>query len=87
LDTENRAKGNAAGQFVAGIAGIVGQYSTGVALGKIQYYYYIVFIFWDIFEVIIVYLFFPETKVSPDNSLIIDSTTNIRIGPHLGGNQ
>jgi MFS family permease len=76
LDTENRAKGNAAGQLVAGIAGIVGQYSTGVALGDIGYYYYIVFIFWDIFEVIIVYFFFPETKVSHDYLFIIESHIN-----------
>ncbi|KAH6676855.1 putative MFS monosaccharide transporter [Plectosphaerella plurivora] len=62
LDTENRAKGNATGQLVAGIAGIVGQYTTGVAIGAIGYYYYLVFIFWDVFEVIIVYFFFPETK-------------------------
>lgn len=63
LDTETRAKGNAFGQVVAGLAGIVGQYTTGVAIGSIGYYYYLVFIFWDVFEVIIVYLFFPETKV------------------------
>ncbi|KAK7397901.1 hypothetical protein QQX98_012736 [Neonectria punicea] len=62
LTMETRAKGNAVGQIVASIAGIVGQYSTGVAIEYIGYYYYLVFIFWDCFEVIIVYFFFPETK-------------------------
>ncbi len=63
LTMETRAKGNAFGQIVASIAGIVGQYTTGVAIGNIGFYYYLVFIFWDVFEVIIVYFYFPETKV------------------------
>ncbi|KAJ0301553.1 hypothetical protein COL922a_013925 [Colletotrichum nupharicola] len=62
LDLETRAKGGAAGQVVASIAGIVGQYTTGVAIDHIGYYYYLVFVFWDCFEALVVYLFFPETK-------------------------
>ncbi|KAJ9130906.1 Sugar/inositol transporter [Pleurostoma richardsiae] len=62
LTMETRAKGNAVGQIVASAAGILGQYTTAVAIGSIGYYYYLVFIFWDCFEVFIVYLFFPETK-------------------------
>ncbi|KAH0834381.1 Lactose permease [Fonsecaea pedrosoi] len=62
LTTETRAKGNALGQIVASIAGVVGQYTTGVAISNIGYYYYLVFVFWDCFEVLVTYLFFPETK-------------------------
>lgn len=63
LTTETRAKGNAFGQIVASIAGVVGQYTTGVAIAKIGYYYYLVFVFWDCIEVLVTYLFFPETSV------------------------
>lgn len=73
LTTETRAKGNAFGQIVASIAGVVGQYTTGVAIGDIGYYYYLVFVFWDCFEVFITYLFFPETKVSAKAILALKS--------------
>jgi Na+/melibiose symporter-like transporter len=62
LPTENRAKGTAIGQVVGSAASILGQYTTAIAIGSIGYYYYIVFIFWDLIEFIIIYLFFVETK-------------------------
>ncbi|KAL2830622.1 general substrate transporter [Aspergillus cavernicola] len=62
LDLETRAKGGAAGQVVASIAAIVGQYTTGLAIDQLGYYYYLVFVFWDCIETLVVYLFFPETK-------------------------
>ncbi|KAL2841742.1 general substrate transporter [Aspergillus pseudoustus] len=62
LDLETRAKGGAAAQVVASIAGIVGQYTTGVAIADLGYYYYLVFVFWDCIEAAVVYFFFPETK-------------------------
>lgn len=62
LATETRAKGTAVGQLVGSAASILGQYTTAVAIGKIGYYYYIVFIFWDLIECTIVYFFFVETK-------------------------
>ncbi|OJJ06634.1 hypothetical protein ASPVEDRAFT_56213 [Aspergillus versicolor CBS 583.65] len=62
LSLETRAKGGAAAQVVASIAGIVGQYTTGVAIDQLGYYYYLVFVFWDCIETLVVYFFFPETK-------------------------
>jgi MFS family permease len=77
LDLETRAKGGAAGQIVALIAGIVGQYTMGGAIDHIGYYYYLVFVFWDCFEALVVYLFFPETKVS--FSILTRSSTTLRL--------
>ena len=31
-------------------------------MGSISYWYYMFFVFWDIFEVLIIYFFFVETK-------------------------
>ncbi len=62
LATETRAKGTAIGQVVGSAASILGQYTTAVAIEKIGYYYYIVFIFWDLIECTIIYFFFVETK-------------------------
>jgi sugar porter (SP) family MFS transporter len=62
LPTENRAKGTAIGQVVGSSASILGQYTTAIAIGAIGYYYYIVFIFWDLVEFTIIYFFFVETK-------------------------
>jgi len=39
----------------------VGQYSSSAALAGISYYYYIVFVVWDLIEAVIIYFFFPET--------------------------
>lgn len=62
LATETRAKGMAVGQVVGSAASILGQYTSAVAIDKIGYYYYLVFIFWDLIEFAIVYFFFVETK-------------------------
>ena len=87
LTTETRAKGNAFGQIVASVAGVVGQYTTGVAIGKIGYYYYLVFVFWDCFEVLITYLYFPETKVSQIISRQVLARLTGVPGTDSGGNQ
>ncbi|OKL60246.1 hypothetical protein UA08_04577 [Talaromyces atroroseus] len=62
LATETRAKGTAVGQVFGSAASILGQYTTAAAIASIGYYYYLVFIFWDILEWIIIYFFFVETK-------------------------
>ncbi|TQS32843.1 hypothetical protein Golomagni_06830, partial [Golovinomyces magnicellulatus] len=62
LPTETRAKGTAFGNVVSSAASILGQYTSAVAIDKIGYYYYIVFIVWDLIEAAIIYLFFVETK-------------------------
>lgn len=43
-------------------ASTVIQYSSGPAFQQIGYYFYIVFVFWDLFEAVFIYYFFPETK-------------------------
>lgn len=46
----------------AGIASFVNQFSAPKAMANIGYWYYVFYAFWDIFELIIVYFFFVETR-------------------------
>lgn len=62
LPTQTRAKGTAFGNVVSSAASILGQYTSAVAIAKIGYYYYLVFIGWDLIEATIIYFFFVETK-------------------------
>jgi sugar porter (SP) family MFS transporter len=62
LPTVTRAKGTAIGNLASSAASTVIQYSSGPAFAKIQYHFYIVFVFWDLFEAVFIYFFFPETK-------------------------
>ncbi|KAI3542797.1 MFS monosaccharide transporter [Colletotrichum filicis] len=62
LSTSTRAKGTAVGNFASAVGSTVIQYASGPAFLNIKYYFYIVFIFWDLFEAVIIYFFWPETK-------------------------
>ncbi|KAJ9151660.1 Sugar transporter-like protein [Coniochaeta hoffmannii] len=62
LPTATRAKGTALGNFASAASSTVLQYSSGPAFEKIGYYFYLVFVFWDLIEVAVMYLYFPETK-------------------------
>lgn len=62
LTTSTRAKGTAVGNFASSCISLVLAYSSGPAFEKIGYYYYIVFVFWDLLEAVFIYIFFPETK-------------------------
>lgn len=62
LPTATRAKGTAVGNFASSVSSVIIQYSSGPAFEKIHYYFYIVFIFWDLFEGVFMYFYFPETK-------------------------
>jgi sugar porter (SP) family MFS transporter len=62
LPTTTRAKGTAVGNFSSAVASTVLQYSSGPAFEKIGYYFYLVFVFWDLLEAVFMYFFFPETK-------------------------
>lgn len=62
LPTATRAKGTALGNFASSAASAVIQYSSGPAFKNIGYYFYLVFVFWDLFEAVIIYFFWPETK-------------------------
>lgn len=59
---KSRAKGKSLAQFFIACASAVISYSSGPAFQHIKYYFYIVFIRWDIFELIVIYFFWPETK-------------------------
>jgi sugar porter (SP) family MFS transporter len=60
--TATRAKGTAVGNLASSAASVVIQYSSGPAFEKIGYYFYLVFVFWDLFEAVFMYFYFPETK-------------------------
>jgi MFS family permease len=62
LATETRAKGTAVGSLVSSIASTIGQYTSATAIGSISYWYYLVFVFWDLVEFAIIYFYFVETK-------------------------
>ncbi|KAF4470118.1 Lactose permease [Fusarium albosuccineum] len=62
LTTTTRAKGTAVSNVASAAASVVIQYASGPAFENIGYYFYIFFVFWDIFEGIFIYFFFPETK-------------------------
>ncbi|KAL2877645.1 hypothetical protein SGCOL_007175 [Colletotrichum sp. CLE4] len=62
LSTSTRAKGTAVGNFASSAISLVLAYSSGPAFEKIGYYFYLVFVFWDILEAIFIFYFFPETN-------------------------
>ena len=49
-------------QLTGGCAGFVNTFAAPVALAKIGYWFYVFFVFWDVFEFLFVYFFFVETK-------------------------
>jgi hypothetical protein len=60
--TETRAKGTAIGNFGSNVAGTVIQYGSGPAFKKLGGYFYLVFVGWDLFEAVIIWFWFVETK-------------------------
>jgi sugar porter (SP) family MFS transporter len=62
LDTNTRAKGKSLAQFCTACASAIIQYASGPAFQNIKYYFYIVFIAWDVVELVVIYFFWPETK-------------------------
>ena len=62
LSTETRAKGTAVGNLASSISSTIIQYASGPAFKNIGYYFYLVFVFWDLIEVVFMYFYFVETK-------------------------
>ncbi|KAM5386634.1 hypothetical protein ACJZ2D_000597 [Fusarium nematophilum] len=62
LTTSTRAKGTALGNWASSAISLVLAYSSGPAFEKIGFYFYLVFVFWDLLEAVFIYFFFPETK-------------------------
>lgn len=62
LATSTRAKGTAVGNLASNVSTAIIQYASGPAFKDVGAYFYLVFVFWDLIEVLVMYLYFPETK-------------------------
>lgn len=51
-------------QLMGGAAGFLNTFVGPIALENIGYWFYVFFVFWDLFELVFMYFFFVETKVS-----------------------
>lgn len=56
-----RAKGMMTFTLSVGCAGFVNTFAAPVALAEIKYWFYVFFVFWDVFEFVFIYFFFVET--------------------------
>ncbi|KAI0970749.1 lactose permease [Xylaria arbuscula] len=57
-----RAKAMGAYKITSGAAGFLNTFVAPIALSSIGYWFYVFFVFWDIFEFAFIYFFFVETK-------------------------
>ncbi|GAB1743263.1 hypothetical protein NU219Hw_g9112t1 [Hortaea werneckii] len=62
LSNDMRAKGMGVFQLTSGCAGFVNTFAAPVALNNIGYWFYVFFVFWDLFEFVFIYLFYVETS-------------------------
>jgi len=62
LSFEMRAKGMAFSNFAVSAATMVNQFAYPVALKKITWKTYIVFVIWCPIQALVIYFFIPETK-------------------------
>ena len=62
LSYEMRAKGMAFSGFSVAIGGLLNQFAWPIALKKIGWHTYIVFVVWDFVQLVVFYFLLPETK-------------------------
>ncbi|KAF5603525.1 lactose permease [Fusarium pseudocircinatum] len=62
LANDQRANGMMVFMITSGCAGFVNTFAAPVAMKNIRYWFYVFFVFWDLFEFTIIYFFFVETK-------------------------
>ncbi|GES63208.1 MFS lactose permease [Aspergillus terreus] len=62
LRYESRAKGMGMNNFFVNIASFYNTFVTGIAFTGAGWKYYFLFIFWDTFEVLVIYFLFVETS-------------------------
>lgn len=62
LSFEQRAKGMAFSSLCVNAAGLLNNYAWPIALGKIGWHTYIIFLIWCAIQLTIMYFFFPETR-------------------------
>ncbi|KAH6887651.1 general substrate transporter [Thelonectria olida] len=62
LSNDMRANGMMIFQLTSGCAGFLNTFAAPFAMRNIRYWFYVFFIFWDLFELGFIYFFFVETK-------------------------
>lgn len=62
LSFEMRAKGMAFSNLAVNAAGLLNQFAWPVAMKDIGWKTYIIFTIWDLIQVVLIYVFIPETK-------------------------
>ncbi|KIX03024.1 uncharacterized protein Z518_06574 [Rhinocladiella mackenziei CBS 650.93] len=62
MSNDARAKGVMTYKLTAGASGFLNTFVGPIALSNIGYWFYVFFVFWDIFELVFIYFFFVETK-------------------------
>ncbi|KAF4463938.1 Lactose permease [Fusarium albosuccineum] len=62
LANDMRANGMMVFQITAGCASFVNTFAAPTAMENIRYWFYVFFVFWDLFEFAFIYFFFVETK-------------------------
>ncbi|PCD28433.1 hypothetical protein FGRA07_03572 [Fusarium graminearum] len=62
LANDMRANGMMVFMITSGCASFVNTFAAPVAMENIRYWFYVFFVFWDLFEFTFIYLFFVETK-------------------------
>ncbi|KAG4263885.1 hypothetical protein FPRO03_09161 [Fusarium proliferatum] len=62
LANDMRANGMMVFMITSGCAGFVNTFAAPVAMKNIRYWFYVFFVFWDLFEFTFIYFFFVETK-------------------------
>ncbi|KAL3602815.1 hypothetical protein FPOAC2_07127 [Fusarium poae] len=62
LANDMRANGMMVSMITSGCASFVNTFAAPVAMENIRYWFYVFFVFWDLFELAFIYLFFVETK-------------------------
>lgn len=60
--TKIRARSMFIHQLVGGVASFVNQFAAPVAMTNIKYWFYVFYVFWDLFETVVIYFYFVETK-------------------------
>ncbi|KAG9253230.1 sugar transporter [Emericellopsis atlantica] len=61
-DNVQRAKAMGFYKLTSGAASFVNTFAAPIALKNIRYWFYVFFVFWDLFEFLVIYFFFVETK-------------------------
>ena len=62
VSNEMRARGLALWHLISNAASTLNLYTAPLAMERIRYWYYVFFVFWDLFELVVIYFFFIETS-------------------------